>query len=120
MSNPPAVTVPGIGILATPTPALGRRAINPLPANDAFGESPPDDLLGDLASPPTACCSPEEPPAPGMAIPVVVGGVATLKLLLGDNADPVGGDEADEEAWWWCAYEGMLDGFVGEEESEGG
>lgn len=98
------MTTPGIGILATPTPALGLLTISPLPANPppnvAFGESPPD-LLGDLANPPvgvSAC------PAPGIAIPVGPWpGVATLKLLLGERADPVGGEEAEDEAWWWCA-----------------
>lgn len=117
------MVTPGIGILATPTPALGLLAINPLPANPAplklaLGESPPA-LLGDRARLPDAPWS--DVPAPGMAIPVGPWpGVATLKLLLGERADPLGGEEAEDEAWWWCAYRGMLDGFVGEEESEGG
>ena len=101
-SKPPAAIDPGIGILATPTPALGLLAVNPLPTPApklALGESPPD-LLGDLASPPAAD-SPPGVDAPGIAIPA---GWETLKLLLGERADPVGGEEAEVEAGWWCAY----------------
>ena len=102
-STPPGAIDPGIGILATPTPALGLLAVNPLPTPApklALGESPPLDLLGERAG---LAASPAGVDAPGMAMPAE--GWATLKLLLGERADPVGGEEAEEEAWWWwCAY----------------